>query len=242
MKNLFLNCALTQDSFTENEEIIVIPVTNILKEDGTIYLGTSFISTFTQNNPLGFDSLSTNKEYKQALNVLKSYLKDISLITNKSPLEVAQGMANNSIILHNFNRITNSTHPWQEHELNFIFIKKNEFEKRKNTFKSIAQDISNKCIIEPFNFNLQYNNNIKIDVKQLFNKIYSIGGNHLNHLNIHFLRSFYIKHIYNQEKENIVKMSKHTFEEFIQEFQNMIFINSLYDSIIENLHPLKKLG
>lgn len=242
MKNLFVNCALTQQKFVDGEEIIVIPVTSIVKEDGDIYLGTPFLSTFNSENPLGFDSLSTNNEYKKVLSVLKSYLKDISLITNKNPIQVAQVMASEDIILHNKNRITNSIHPWQEHELNVIFIKKNEFDKLKAQFEETANKLASECLMVPFTYSHNLSQSIKIEASHLFSKINQVASDHLNHLNIHFLRNFYIHHIYNQEKANIIKMGKANYDEFIKEFKELVFVNSLHDKIVHNFQPLKKVA
>lgn len=231
MKNLLLNCALTNQKFLDKEDIIVIPVTRILNEPENLYLGTAFTSTFTTENPLGFDSLSTNKQYKNSLSVLKNYIKDITLIKNKTPIQVAQAMANNSIILHNMNRFTNSIHPWQEHELNFIFIKKSEFEKKQLEFSINANSIVEKCFPKP----TQQSRIIKIDVNHLFSRIEQHAREHTAHIIIHFMRDFYVKNIYNQEKEGIIKMTLEQFNEFNHEFKNLIFTNSLHQSISNNI-------
>lgn len=237
MKNLFLNCALTQQPFEKNEEIIVLPVTNIVDGDGSFYFGNPFHSTFNPDNPLFFNSLANNTDYKKVLSVLKSYLEDISFIQNKSPIEVAQAMAKKPVILHNRNRITGSIHPWQKHELNFIFVKKDEFLKRQTEFEKQSKDIINACF--GFFDKAPYNNNsvVKIDVNYVLSKIQNLAGQHLQHLNTHFLRDFYIHHIFTHEKENVVRMNQSNFKHFIADFKDLIFVNSLYDTIEKNIQP-----
>lgn len=229
MKNLFPYCALTHKKFENKDSIVVIPVTTILDKPTEIYLGTPFISTFEKENPLQFDSLSMNKDYKSVISVLKSYMEQAENISNKAPLEVASYLSNNTTILHNKNNLTGSLHPWQKHELNYIFIKLDAYLEQKAIFEKQAQSVAEVCL-GAFSKN-PISKIFKIEVNTLLSKINYPSNEHLKHVNIHFLRNFYIQHIFNQEKENLIKLNQVNYEQLVADFKELMLMNSLYPTI-----------